>query len=151
MWHLVCIHLAGQGLTHKGIISVCDPSFCLTWELQLNRKTINNIWRWFRWICFCLQTSAESWFLFAKATSLHIIMDCAHVSIPGFAVNHRTISANSWAISPVCHFWGQKGETEQTSQGLCTELCKYLSGGYLKCSGALLQASFEGLNQGLEG
>lgn len=32
-----------------------------------------------------------------------------------------------------------------------TQLCKNVSGGYLKCSGAVLPAPFEGLNEGLKG
>lgn len=59
----------------------------------------------------------------------------------GLLVNHH--------CSPA--ILGAEMEVEWDRQGLCIQLLKYLSGGYLKCSGALLLATFEGLNQGLKG
>ncbi|MEQ2289105.1 hypothetical protein AMECASPLE_029641 [Ameca splendens] len=47
------------------------------------------------------------------------------------------------------HFKGQRGKVEWAVQDLCICCCS-LSGGYLKCSEASLQARFEGLNERLK-
>lgn len=104
-----------------------------------------------------LNESGERWLLFVMI-SFYIILAytqvrlCVSLTVGwGLLVSHGTVVAHRPIITASQHFQAREGEVEWASQGLCTQLCKYLKGGYLKCTGALLPAPFEGLNEGLKG
>lgn len=138
-----------------------SSKLCLTWGAQLSRRSLityggdshgfgckllsvyTSLMRADSFICYddtvLAQSLADAQVELSASITVGQSLHVSHMPMPACRPNRSSSSRD------------RKGKRNRPFRVFCMPLCQYLNGGYLKCSGAVLLAPFEGLNEGLRG